>query len=151
MTRLLYGSGLRLLECLRLRVKDFDFPRRQMTIRERTSPAGRPVRRFDTALAYALYGLIPLREPECQECGSLAPALRSCRTCQTMMRMLHVTLNGAAGGGKGLDWSPRFFAALRMTACGVSNIVWYRSAITLCGEHHQRRIDAVLLPRIVPG
>jgi integrase len=31
---LLYGSGLRLLECLRLRVKDLDFGYRQITVRE---------------------------------------------------------------------------------------------------------------------
>jgi integron integrase len=34
MARLLYGSGLRLLECLRLRVKDIDFARLQITVRE---------------------------------------------------------------------------------------------------------------------
>ena len=32
--RLLYGSGLRLLECLRLRVKDIDVTQLQLTIRE---------------------------------------------------------------------------------------------------------------------
>lgn len=32
--RLLYGSGLRLLECLRLRVKDVDFDGRQIIVRE---------------------------------------------------------------------------------------------------------------------
>jgi len=31
---LLYGSGLRLLECLRLRVKDLDLDRHQLTVRE---------------------------------------------------------------------------------------------------------------------
>ena len=31
---LLYGSGLRLLECLRLRVKDVDFERREIVVRE---------------------------------------------------------------------------------------------------------------------
>jgi integron integrase len=31
---LLYGAGLRLLECLRLRVKDLDFSRSQLTIRQ---------------------------------------------------------------------------------------------------------------------
>lgn len=31
---LLYGSGMRLLECMRLRVKDVDFERREITIRE---------------------------------------------------------------------------------------------------------------------
>lgn len=31
--RLLYGTGMRLMECLRLRIKDVDFERRQITIR----------------------------------------------------------------------------------------------------------------------
>ncbi len=34
MARLLYGSGLRLMECLRLRVKDIDFELRQITVRD---------------------------------------------------------------------------------------------------------------------
>lgn len=34
MARLLYGSGLRLMECLRLRVKDVDFEYRQITVRD---------------------------------------------------------------------------------------------------------------------
>jgi integrase len=33
MASLLYGSGLRLMECLRLRVKDIDFERHQITVR----------------------------------------------------------------------------------------------------------------------
>ncbi|MBI1927181.1 phage integrase N-terminal SAM-like domain-containing protein [Candidatus Poribacteria bacterium] len=33
MAKLLYGSGLRLMECPRLRVKDLDFAQRQMTVR----------------------------------------------------------------------------------------------------------------------
>ncbi len=34
MARLLYGAGLRLMECLRLRVKDVDFASTQITVRE---------------------------------------------------------------------------------------------------------------------
>jgi integron integrase len=34
MAQLLYGSGLRLMECLRLRVKDLDFEQRQIVVRE---------------------------------------------------------------------------------------------------------------------
>lgn len=34
MARLLYGSGLRLMECLRLRVKDVDFELHQITVRD---------------------------------------------------------------------------------------------------------------------
>ena len=34
MASLLYGAGLRLMECLRLRIKDVDFATRQLTVRE---------------------------------------------------------------------------------------------------------------------
>jgi integron integrase len=34
MAKLLYGSGIRLMECLRLRVKDVDFERHQITVRD---------------------------------------------------------------------------------------------------------------------
>lgn len=34
MARLLYGSGLRLMECVRMRVKDVDFERREILVRE---------------------------------------------------------------------------------------------------------------------
>lgn len=34
MTKLIYGSGLRLMECVRLRVKDIDFDRSQVIIRD---------------------------------------------------------------------------------------------------------------------
>jgi site-specific recombinase XerD len=33
MARLMYGTGMRLIECCRLRVKDVDFGRRQLTVR----------------------------------------------------------------------------------------------------------------------
>jgi integron integrase len=34
MASLIYGAGLRLLECARLRVKDVDFPRAELTVRD---------------------------------------------------------------------------------------------------------------------
>jgi integrase len=34
MASLLYGAGLRLLECARLRVKDIDFERREISVRD---------------------------------------------------------------------------------------------------------------------
>jgi len=34
MAKLLYGSGLRLMECVRLRVKDIDFAQRQIIVRD---------------------------------------------------------------------------------------------------------------------
>ncbi len=38
---LLYGSGMRLLECLRLRVKDLDFARTEVTVRRGKGGRGR--------------------------------------------------------------------------------------------------------------
>jgi len=34
MARLLYGSGLRLMECLRLRVKNIEFGKHQLIVRD---------------------------------------------------------------------------------------------------------------------
>ena len=42
MGTLLYGSGLRLMECLRLRVRDIDFHRRQITLRQGKGGEDRP-------------------------------------------------------------------------------------------------------------
>ena len=41
MTSLLYGAGLRLLECVRLRVKDVDFSYHQITVRDGKGAQGR--------------------------------------------------------------------------------------------------------------
>jgi integron integrase len=41
MAKLLYGTGMRLMECVRLRVKDIDFEKRTITLRETKSPEDR--------------------------------------------------------------------------------------------------------------
>jgi integron integrase len=43
MVELLYGTGMRLLECCRLRVKDVDFQRNQLMVREAKGDKDRPV------------------------------------------------------------------------------------------------------------
>jgi integron integrase len=55
MAKLLYGSGLRLMECLRLRVKDLDFAQRQIIVRDGKGMADRV-----TMLPESL--IIPLQE-----------------------------------------------------------------------------------------
>jgi len=81
MANLLYGSGLRLMECLRLRVKDIDFGYHQITVREgkgnsSRSGSDRRVRR----------GLAPLRAgkeiSECQQRMGLA-------VCVSVIQTLH--------------------------------------------------------------
>jgi integron integrase len=51
MATLLYGSGLRLMECARLRVKDVDFDMRQITIRDGKGGRDRRTVLPDTAIA----------------------------------------------------------------------------------------------------
>jgi site-specific recombinase XerD len=53
--KLLYGSGLRLMECLRLRVKDIDFEMRVLTVRD-----GKGAKDRNTVLAQGV--IAPLRE-----------------------------------------------------------------------------------------
>ena len=60
---LLYGSGLRLLECLRLRVKDLDFSRRQIMARD-------PKGRRDRATMLPAAAVEPLRD-QLEKAGDL--------------------------------------------------------------------------------
>jgi integron integrase len=55
MAKLLYGSGLRLMECVRLRVKDLDFARREIVVRD-----GKGLKDRITMLPVAL--IAPLRD-----------------------------------------------------------------------------------------
>jgi len=55
MASLLYGTGMRLMECLRLRVKDVDFQRLEITVRQ-----GKGAKDRRTMLPAAL--LVPLRQ-----------------------------------------------------------------------------------------
>ena len=52
---LLYGAGLRLLECARLRVKDVDFARNQITVTFFREQLSVPVRELDALRATALW------------------------------------------------------------------------------------------------
>ncbi len=58
MAQLLYGAGLRLMECVALRIKDVDFERRQLTVRHgkrsaRSRRAAADPYRADSARAYS--------------------------------------------------------------------------------------------------
>jgi integron integrase len=59
MASLLYGSGLRLLECLRLRVKDVDFGQNHLIVRD-----GKGFKDRDTLLPRALHGALRLQIAE---------------------------------------------------------------------------------------
>ena len=56
MARLLYGSGMRRMECVRLRIKDLDFGRREIVVRQGTGAKDRV-----TMLPASL--VVPLQEP----------------------------------------------------------------------------------------
>jgi len=53
MASLLYGAALRLMECLRLRVKDVDFPYRQILVRDGKGPKDRVTMLPETAVQAA--------------------------------------------------------------------------------------------------
>lgn len=61
MASMMYGTGMRLMECCRLRVKDVDFPRRQLTIRQGKGDKDRAVPLPDS-LAEALHRQLDWRE-----------------------------------------------------------------------------------------
>lgn len=63
MTKILYGSGLRLMECLRLRVKDIDFDNRQILVRAGKGENDRVTPLPDT--------LIPLLQEQIQKVKAL--------------------------------------------------------------------------------
>ncbi len=69
MSTLLYGSGLRLLECCRLRVKDLDFGRRQISVRR-----GKGAKDRFTMLPTAVHQplLAHLRDARAQHAADLA-------------------------------------------------------------------------------
>ena len=75
MAWLLYGSGLRLMECVRLRVKDIDFAYRQLTVRDGKGQKDRVTllpERVHTPLRLHLAKVRALHEEDlAQGCGSV--------------------------------------------------------------------------------
>lgn len=55
MAKLIYGSGMRLMDCLRLRIEDIDFERKEITIRD-----GKGSKDRITLLPHSL--VVPLQE-----------------------------------------------------------------------------------------
>ena len=60
MARILYGSGLRLMECVRLRVKDIDFGNRQIIVRDGKGEDDR-----STVLPHLPHPRHPAPNPDC--------------------------------------------------------------------------------------
>jgi len=67
MASLLYGSGLRLLECLRLRVKDLDFQHRAICVRAGKGNKDRITTLSDELIPYLHRHLALVREIHCQD------------------------------------------------------------------------------------
>lgn len=126
MAGLLYGSGLRLTECLRLRVKDVDFSRRDIIVREGKGNKDRHV-----PLPLALEG-----------------ALRD------QMAAAHLLHRTDLGAGFGVVWLPHALA--RKYPCAAREWGWQyvfpaarRSRDPRSGEVRRHHIDAKALQRAV--
>ena len=83
MAGLLYGAGMRLMECLRLRVKDVDFDRREILVRDGKGGKDRvtvlPATLVDAAAATVAACAVAARS------GSGMPATARC-SCRTRWR-----------------------------------------------------------------
>ena len=94
MARLLYGAGLRLMECVRLRIKDVDFDRRLITLQEAKGGRGRV-----TMLPAALLG----------ELRGHVARVRSLHEADRVQKLPGVDLPGALatkypGAAKSWEW-----------------------------------------------
>lgn len=69
MAQLLYGSGLRLMECVRLRVKDLDFARRELTVRDGKGMRDRVTMLPDRLLDPLRDHLVPVRRTHEEDLG----------------------------------------------------------------------------------
>jgi len=69
-SEVLYGSGLRLMEALRLRVKDLDFERRELTVRD-----GKGSKDRRTMSSVPPSGVIPEDQHRLRRCWRVATAV----------------------------------------------------------------------------
>lgn len=126
MASLLYGAGLRLMECMRLRVKDVDFDRREVTVR-----SGKGAKDRRTMLPGAL------REPLLQ--------------LRENVRVLHIADMEA---GCGAVWLP--FALARKYPNAATEFGWQylfpatrRSIDPMDGAERRHHLDEKVLQRAV--
>ncbi len=66
MAQVLYGSGLRMMECLCLRIKDLDFARREITVR-----SGKGMKDRRTMLPDVLQNLYNITLPGSNACMAM--------------------------------------------------------------------------------
>ncbi len=75
MAKLLYGSGLRLMECIRLRITDVDFQRKQILVRDGNGGKARDTILIDNAIAplqrQIEYAMILHEKDMAQGCGTV--------------------------------------------------------------------------------
>ena len=75
MARLLYGSGLRLMECVRLRVKDADFERGFITVQEAKGGHGRVTMLPESLLAELRAHLVRVRSLHAADRAQMLPVV----------------------------------------------------------------------------
>ena len=91
--QLLYGTGMRLLECLRLRIKDVDFERNQITVRD-----GKGFKDRVTMLPDKLKGELPSPLPSGHGAGL---GVSDRETLPRRSRMAEISSSGSGGASAG--------------------------------------------------
>jgi integrase len=107
MTFLLYGAGLRLMECCRLRIKDIDFARNEIVVRAGKGDKDRHTM-LPTAIKEALFKQIEANRSQHQEYLKKDSVALLCR----MLWSGNIPMLDKSGGGNG------FFRLLNITPIG---------------------------------
>ena len=133
MAGLLYGSGLRLMECVRLRVKDVDFGYARIMVRDGKGAKDR-VTMLPVNLAAGLER--HLKKVQAQHEEDLAKGLRRASICRTLWRASIQTQRGS-GHGNGF-FLPRGFRSTRAAASADAIILMK----TCCKEAVKKAVRA---------
>lgn len=103
MARLIYGTGMRLMECLRMRVKDIDFTRREIMIRDGKGAKDR-VTVLPLSLIAALQGqLATARELFDRDRAANRPGVYLPHALERKYPNAGATVLGVSGGGLSVD------------------------------------------------
>lgn len=144
MAELIYGTGLRVMECMQLRIKDVDFPGQTITVRTGKGGKDRTTvlpQRLRALLEQHLVRVVALHKQSCRHGGGYAPLPDA---------LARKYPNAAAAVG----WQYVFPSAVERREAGTGRLIrWhgspatlqraFRAAVCLAGIHKQATVHTL--------